>query len=53
MQIVYWFFIGCVFAGLGAWFIRRCWWVRNLRQQMVGEYDLLDLWLEVLVNGKP
>lgn len=53
MQIVYWFFLGITFTALGVWFMRRCWWVRDLRQRQVGDYDLFDLWLEVLVNGKP
>jgi len=52
MDVVYWLFIGCVFAALGMWFIQRARWVRQLRRDRVGEHDLLDLWLEVLVNGK-
>ena len=53
MDVVYWLFIGGAFAALGVWLIKRATWVRQLRREKVGQYDLLDLWLEVLVNGKP
>ena len=51
--MLYWLFIGALFTWLIAWFVRRCIWVRQLRRDRLGPSDHLDLWIEVLINGKP
>lgn len=50
---LYWLAAAGLLTGVCVWIVRRTLWVLQLRRELIGEYDLLDLWLEVIINGKP
>ena len=53
MLTVYQLICGVFIISCAVWIVRRVLWAIKLRKELVGDYDWFDLWLEVIINGKP